>query len=84
MCLTCLQSLLDFVNLLLIAHGSLVFIVSYTGVDVCKLATFFMPLGGFLMQLETSGAPFPLTVREVCGALGFRQVPRNYGSVLNF
>lgn len=49
----------------LIAHGSLVFIVSYTGVDVCKLVTFFMPLGDFLMQLETSGAPFPLTVRKL-------------------
>lgn len=32
----------------LIAHGSLVFIVSYRGVDVCKLVAFFYAIRRFL------------------------------------
>ena len=76
----------------LIAHGSLVFIVWYTGVHVCKLATFFMALGDFVVQLETSGAPFLSAARELrtpwwvalgsgreaCGCLGSRLVPRSH------
>lgn len=45
----------------LIAHGSLVFIVSYRGVDVCKLATFFMPLRRFLDAAGDLRSPLPVT-----------------------
>lgn len=44
----------------LIAHGSLVFIVSYMGVDVCKLATFFYAIRRFPDAAGHLRSPLPV------------------------